>query len=366
MLEMGPMGSRIEAFDDLVRTLSGLHWTWRPEGTASALQLAGFLASKRSSDPLSFRSIDGLTASIALRGGYVGYVSIVLDEGIRPDREDAAGRLEVRERLERGMLDLARRMAGLVGKPAFLGPTGEVGFPEDQLAEFVVVWPAPDHRLMLQLRQEDPALPIRLCLVIAPPGKGGVMDETRRNVPSYEEFAARRRSGPDAQRAEAVRRLHSRALSLAEVGRYDESLDAFKSLVELSPDDGVAWHDLGHLLALLGRHEESLACLDRTIALDPGNSLAWRNRGNAFSQLGRFDEAVECLERAVAIDPSDAVAWFQKGFAERNAGRHAAVRRSLRRFVDLDPPGMEEEVAKIRDWLLSAGTEGGGGAGGSG
>jgi putative intracellular protease/amidase len=81
------------------------------------------------------------------------------------------------------------------------------------------------------------------------------------------------------------------------------ALPAYRRLVELAPDDVVAWHRLGYVLHQLARYEEALPAHERAASLwerDPrAGARAAYNVACALCRLGRASEAVPWLERAV-------------------------------------------------------------------
>jgi hypothetical protein len=56
-----------------------------------------------------------------------------------------------------------------LGTPAFCDGAAADGFPDDQDAEWVALWPMENGRLMIEQRHEDRELPVRICVVVAPP-----------------------------------------------------------------------------------------------------------------------------------------------------------------------------------------------------
>jgi len=57
----------------------------------------------------------------------------------------------------------------ILGPPAFNDGVGRDGSPEDQDAVWLALWTSGNSRLMIEQKHEDRELPMRLCIVIAPP-----------------------------------------------------------------------------------------------------------------------------------------------------------------------------------------------------
>jgi len=65
--------------------------------------------------------------------------------------------------------NVARDLQEALGKPSFKDGASAKGFPEDQDATWLALWPARNARVMLQQKHEDREFPFRLLLVVAPP-----------------------------------------------------------------------------------------------------------------------------------------------------------------------------------------------------
>jgi tetratricopeptide (TPR) repeat protein len=90
-------------------------------------------------------------------------------------------------------------------------------------------------------------------------------------------------------------------------------------------------------LATLGRHEESIVLLEQTIERDPGYADAWRWRGIGLNALGRLDEAGESLDRALALAPRDVESWLEKGRLAVRCGRREDGLASFDTGLGFDP-----------------------------
>jgi hypothetical protein len=57
----------------------------------------------------------------------------------------------------------------ILGEPTFCDGSAVKGFPKDQEADWLALWPIRNCRLMLQQKHGARKLPFRLCFVVAPP-----------------------------------------------------------------------------------------------------------------------------------------------------------------------------------------------------
>jgi tetratricopeptide (TPR) repeat protein len=145
-----------------------------------------------------------------------------------------------------------------------------------------------------------------------------------------------------------------RADVLAQLGRYEESIEACDVVLAAAPNDrqtlmsrararyasrhleasatdfaataklaesagdkellarALSWH--GETLRLLGRYDEALAGLERAEAAGPPSAFLQGTKGQVLTILGRRDEAAKALTAALAADPR--LTWVHSALAE--------------------------------------------------
>lgn len=144
---------------------------------------------------------------------------------------------------------------------------------------------------------------------------------------------------------ESVSAWRAKASSLWHLHRYPERIAAYRSLLDIDPNDGRAWYcvaahlftkgtehwaealdaamrvtqlpDVGDkrlalawymVAAILNsedRHEEGLLAADRSIELDAEASRAWHKRSVALAGLDRPEEALEAERMALSVEPEN-------------------------------------------------------------
>lgn len=90
---------------------------------------------------------------------------------------------------------------------------------------------------------------------------------------------------------------------LANLGRYNESLDAFDKLIETLPADFALFAASvlgvkGEVLEMMGDYEGALNAFDRALEIDPSNMIAMQGKGVALQSLGRISEAEAAFAKA--------------------------------------------------------------------
>jgi len=83
-----------------------------------------------------------------------------------------------------------------------------------------------------------------------------------------------------------------------EQGRWQEAIDAYRELVESSPDDGLSWLRIAQAERELGRHERALETLERARAAGAPEAMLEVERARNLLALGRREDALEALEAA--------------------------------------------------------------------
>jgi tetratricopeptide (TPR) repeat protein len=102
-----------------------------------------------------------------------------------------------------------------------------------------------------------------------------------------------------------ARALAARALSLKELDRFDEALDAAKSAALAAPESPEPHNAIGQVFQAMGAFEPALVAYDRAASLPgPARMDAIANRGPLFMEFGRKAEAMEAIEEAARAFPN--------------------------------------------------------------
>ena len=113
-----------------------------------------------------------------------------------------------------------------------------------------------------------------------------------------------------------------RAWELNLKGQFEAAIPAWRSALELNPDDARANNNLGFALARQGRLAESVVCWET--ALKANDQIpevrknlvgALENLGVAWLRQGNLAEALPRLRRAAELDPQDAAGQYNLGLA---------------------------------------------------
>jgi protein O-GlcNAc transferase len=134
-------------------------------------------------------------------------------------------------------------------------------------------------------------------------------------------------------------------LLLAEIyvaqGEGDSAVELYSKVIELRPDEPLAYYKRGNLLKDREQFEAALADYDRAVTLDPRYAYALCNRGVVLSRLNRMDAALDSYDRAIAIAPDDALAQFNRAGVLQQLQQPREALASYDRAVALNPGNVE-------------------------
>ncbi|MFZ0881822.1 MAG: tetratricopeptide repeat protein [Candidatus Acidiferrales bacterium] len=108
-------------------------------------------------------------------------------------------------------------------------------------------------------------------------------------------------------------------------GDYDRAVELYKNSLEIFPT-AEAHTFLGWTYHFQGKIEDAIAECKRAIEVDPDFGNPYNDIGSYLIQLGRFDEAIPWLERAIA-----APRYEPRHFPHFNLGRAYAAKGMLTR-----------------------------------
>ena len=107
--------------------------------------------------------------------------------------------------------------------------------------------------------------------------------------------------------------LFEQALQASKQGDFSEALNIWERLLELFPDDALAWSNAGNVRFALGDFKGAIANQTNSIRLLPNEVDPHRNRGIAAEALQLWDEAEHDYNWILQHDPEDAFALYNLG-----------------------------------------------------
>jgi hypothetical protein len=149
---------------DLAAELARLEWRWTADDTRAQLAAGGWTPAE-AVDGRETLEKAGRRLDVYTDGDRVERVETTLS-ATWPDGSTDYDDLvdEYFDKYE----DTVDAVAAVLGAPRFNDGRAARGYPADQDAEWVALWPLRDARLMVQQTHEDKELPFRIVIVVAP------------------------------------------------------------------------------------------------------------------------------------------------------------------------------------------------------
>jgi Tfp pilus assembly protein PilF len=181
------------------------------------------------------------------------------------------------------------------------------------------------------------------------------MERSPRRVNSYQ-VAVDQLSIPEEARSEFEK-------GLRRFGRGDlaEAASCFQRSVDVAPNFGAAWHQLGTIEYFRGNYKESAVHFEEAEKYLPGNYQVLIHLGAALLAIRDGSAAVGINARAVRERPNDPQGQAQLGFSLFLVQRFDEAEIHLKKAVELDPANYffpQLQLAEIyrlrRDYLSMA------------
>lgn len=145
--------------------------------------------------------------------------------------------------------------------------------------------------------------------------------------------------------------LWREAVALGAGGRHAEAVDAWRAVLQASPDDAEAAHQLGLALVALGRHGEAIGSFERALHHAPASRLSKIALARALLAAGRLNDARFNFEDALVHEPGDVVALTGQAACLRRLGRPGdaltVAERAAARAADDAEPRMEQALSLV-------------------
>ncbi len=170
-----------------------------------------------------------------------------------------------------------------------------------------------------------------------------------RKEDSREAFRSALKSDPDNAAA-----LGNLANVETQLGEDDAALAHLQAAVKAAPAEAVHHYNLGNLLAFRKTYEEALLSLRMAIEIDPDYVNAYNELGNVYLELDRPAEARQAFEAGLKRDRTLAKLHKNLARADLAEGHPEAAIRSLEKALPLYSPADPGGKAEAAYWLAAA------------
>jgi tetratricopeptide (TPR) repeat protein len=86
---------------------------------------------------------------------------------------------------------------------------------------------------------------------------------------------------------------------------YRDGVESYKKVIELSPNDYLAWSNLASTYMAMGHFKEALNAVNQATKSHPKNSESWLVKGNIYYNLGCYEDAVAAYQHVIRLAPGD-------------------------------------------------------------
>ena len=150
-------------------------------------------------------------------------------------------------------------------------------------------------------------------------------------------------------------KLLQEARQAAEEGDWQQALQKYDRLVELSPDNGEVYNGRGAILLEQGKYELALDDLEKAVEQSRDNAIYWYNLGLVRYCLNQYEESVEALSQAISLNFEYADAYGQRSAAYACLGQYEQAEADLEQAETLEPGSNTVYLALLGNAYLTVG-----------
>jgi len=121
------------------------------------------------------------------------------------------------------------------------------------------------------------------------------------------------------------------------IGKFAQAVREHRAVIEVDPENALAFQGLGYALLRLGEYDEAIATYQRAIQLEPKLAISHADLGCIYQSRQQYAESEMEFRHAIELDPELSEAYMNLGFVLA-AQKHLDEAESiLRRAIELDP-----------------------------
>ncbi|MEH1862524.1 MAG: tetratricopeptide repeat protein [Nostoc sp.] len=119
--------------------------------------------------------------------------------------------------------------------------------------------------------------------------------------------------------------------------KLEEALAAHQKALQLNPNDAEAYVGIGNVLNAQGKLEEALASHQKALQLNPNLAIAYNGLGNALKEQKKLDAAVAAYQKAIQLNPNYAYAYNNLGNVLSDQKKLDAAVAAYQKAIQLNP-----------------------------
>ena len=126
-------------------------------------------------------------------------------------------------------------------------------------------------------------------------------------------------------------------VAAANLGRHQEAVAAFQTVIEIDPNFAEAHWNLGNAYSALGDAEKTISCYQKALTFWPDRAVPHLNFGNFLQSLGRWKEASEAYAKAIKLKPDFAAAYYNQANSLTKIGRDEDALPRYQKAIEIQP-----------------------------
>jgi tetratricopeptide (TPR) repeat protein len=128
-----------------------------------------------------------------------------------------------------------------------------------------------------------------------------------------------------------------RLLEEAENGNTRDAIESLNWVLQVDPQDGVAYCCRGVVRCKQGNHKDAISDFNQALRLNFQNPIVYRNRGKARLQIGDFQGAIVDFNQALQMQPQEALIYIARGNAYREIGSYFCAIEDYTKALEINP-----------------------------
>ncbi|MHC5860124.1 tetratricopeptide repeat protein [Nostoc sp.] len=125
--------------------------------------------------------------------------------------------------------------------------------------------------------------------------------------------------------------------ALRRQGKLEEALAAHQKALQLNPNDAEAYVGIGNVLNAQGKQEEAIASHKKALQLNPNLAIAYNGLGIALNKQNKLDAAVAAFQKAIQLNPNFAYAYYNLGSDLSDQNKLDAAVAAFQKAIQLNP-----------------------------
>lgn len=125
--------------------------------------------------------------------------------------------------------------------------------------------------------------------------------------------------------------------ALRRQGKLEEALAAHQKALQLNKNDAEGYVGIGNVQNAQGKLEEAIALYQKALQLNPNSAIAYNNLGNVLYDQKKLDTAVAAYEKAIQLNPNYAIAYNNLGIALYEHNKLDAAVAAYQKAIQLNP-----------------------------